>query len=81
MLGVFEAKATIPASLGSAATEQEKGRLFREVVGIKKLHLGRVVGRENKTSSDHQPLGSTSSFLFRVAMFLREARSRRSLSL
>lgn len=32
MLGVFEAKATIPASLGSAATEQEKGRLFREGV-------------------------------------------------
>ena len=32
VLGVFEAKATIPAPLGSAATEQEKGRLFGEGV-------------------------------------------------
>ena len=48
---------------GNDARGEEKGRLFREVVGIKKLHLGRVVERKNKASSDHQPLGSASSFL------------------
>lgn len=36
------------------------GSLFGEVVGIKKLNLGRVVWRENKASFDHQPLRSTS---------------------
>lgn len=46
------------------ARGEEKGRLFREVVGIKKLHLGKVVGRENEATSDHLPQGSASSFLF-----------------
>ena len=56
---------------GNDARGEEKGRLFREVVGIKKLHLGRVVEREKRQLfSSH-----------RVAMFLREVRSRRSLSL
>ena len=36
------------------------GRLFGEVVGIKKLNLGRVVWRENNVSSDHRPLRSAS---------------------